>query len=159
MNKAQWTLILTFAASFYSVGTIWMTQFGWRLWPYVAPGDFAAYHEAWWAMIKPVIFPVAAVALLGSIALVWWRPEGVTATPVWLNLAFHVLMITLTVTFWGRLQGQTHFARLADGSLDPTYVRVMSTHWIRGVLITANGLLALWMMIEHLSGKLRAIVA
>ena len=28
MNKAQWVLMTTFAASFYGVGNIWMTQFG-----------------------------------------------------------------------------------------------------------------------------------
>src|SRR5579862_5319325 len=115
MNKAQWVLLTTFAASFYGVGNIWMTQFGWRLWPYVAPGDFGAYHNAWWAMIKPVIFPVAAVAFLGAFALIWWRPAGVTAAPVWLNVGIQALIYTLTALFWGRWQAQTHFARLPDG--------------------------------------------
>jgi hypothetical protein len=72
MSRAQWVLMTTFAATFYGVGNIWMTQFGWRLWTYVAPDDFGAYHNAWWAMIKPVIFPVAAVAFFGAIALIWW---------------------------------------------------------------------------------------
>jgi hypothetical protein len=151
MNKSQWTLVLTFAASLYDAGTIWMTQMGWRLWPYVAPADFSAYHAAWWARIKPVVFPVAAVAFFGSIALIWWRPEGVTATPVRLNVILQVAVYALTAAFWGRWQAQTHFARLANGSLDPMYVRVMSTHWIRAALITANGLLVIWMMIEHVS--------
>jgi hypothetical protein len=153
MNKAQWILMTTFAASFYSVGTIWMTEFGWRLWPYVAPSDFAAYHAAWWAMIKPVIFPVAAVAFFGSIALVWWRPEGVTATPVWLNIGLQLATWILTATFWARWQAQTHYARLPNGSLDPMYVRNMSTHWIRATVITLNGLIVFWMAVEHLSSK------
>lgn len=123
MSKAQWVLIATFAASFYSVGTIWMTQFGWRLWPYVAPDDFAAYHEAWWAMIKPVIFPVAAIAFLGSIALVWWRPAGVTAIPVWLNFSLQILTYSLTAAFWGRWQAKTRFAKLPGGALDALYLR------------------------------------
>jgi hypothetical protein len=155
VNKAQWTLVATLAASLYDVGTIWMTQFGWRLWPYVAPGDFGAYHEAWWAMIKPVIFPVGAVAFFGSIALIWWRPEGVTAAPVWLNVVLQVATYALTAAFWGRWQAHTHYAKLPDGSLDPMYLRGMSTHWIRAAIITANGLLALWMMIEHLSSRSR----
>jgi len=71
MSRAQWVLMMTFATSFHNIGTIWMAQFGWRLWPYVAPTDFNAYHAAWWAMIKPVIFPVAAGAVLGSFALIW----------------------------------------------------------------------------------------
>ena len=157
MNKSQWVLIITFAASLYSVGTIWMVQFGWRLWPYVAPADFGAYHLAWWSLIKPVIFPMAAIALLGSIAMVWWRPEGVTASPTWLNIGVHVVTTALTIAFWGRWQGQTHYARMPDGSLDPMYLRVMSTHWIRCALITLNGLLVFWMVVEHLSGKARQL--
>lgn len=39
MNRSQWILMTTFTASFYGVGNIWMTQFGWRLWPFVAPGS------------------------------------------------------------------------------------------------------------------------
>jgi len=31
MNQAQWALMITFAASFYGAGNIWMTQLGWRL--------------------------------------------------------------------------------------------------------------------------------
>jgi hypothetical protein len=45
VDLAQWTLLLMFAASFYNVGTIWSPQMGWRLWPYVAPGDFR--HIPW----------------------------------------------------------------------------------------------------------------
>lgn len=151
MNKAQWTLLLTFAASFYNVGTIWSTQMGWRLWLFVAPGDFGPYHEAWWRMIKPVVFPVGAIAFLGSLALIWWRPAGVGSVPIWLNVGLQVATYVLTAAFWGRWQARTHHAKLTDGSLDPMYVRAMSTHWIRAAIITANGLLTLWMAIEHLS--------
>ena len=157
MNTGEWILILTFAASFYNVGTIWMTQFGWRLWRYVAPSDFGAYHAAWWAMIKPVIFPVAAIAFFGSIAMIWWRPDGVTSTPIWLNVGLQVATYASTAAFWGRWQAQTHYAKRPDGVLDPMYVRVTSTHWIRAALITANGLLALWIVIQHLSSKARTI--
>jgi len=155
MNKSQWILLVTFAASFYGIGNIWMTQFGWRLWPYVASNDFSAYHNAWWVMIKPVIFPVAAIAVFGSIALIWLRPAGVTDAPVWLNIGLHVATYTLTAMFWARWQARTHFAKLPDGSLDPTYVLAMSTHWIRATLITLNGFAVFWMIVEHLSSRSR----
>ncbi len=157
MNRAQWVLIITFAATFYGVGNIWMTQFGWRLWPYVAPSDFGAYHNAWWAMIKPVVFPVAVLAFFGAIALAWWRPAGVTAGPVWLNIGLQVLIYVLTAAFWGRWQAQTHFARLPGGSLDPMYLRTMSTHWIRACLISLSGLSVFWMLVQHLSSAPRRI--
>lgn len=151
MDKTQWILVITFAACFYGVGNIWMTQFGWRLWPYVDPDDFGPYHNAWWTMIKPVVFPVAAIAVLGSIALIWWRPEGVRAVLVWLNIGLLTATYLLTAIFWGRWQAQTHFARLPDRSLDTMYVRAMSTHWIRATMITLSGLTVFWMVVQHLS--------
>ena len=159
MSRAQWILIFTLAASFYDAGTIWMTQFGWRLWPYVAPADFAVYHDAWWSMIKPVIFPVAALAFIGSILLIWWRPDGVEGSLVWINAGMQLAVYILTAIFWGPWQAQTHYARLPDGSLDPVYQRVMSTHWIRAALISANAVLVLWMMIQHLSHRGRGNVS
>lgn len=155
MNKCQWVLIVTFAASFYGVGNIWMTEFGWRLWPYVGPSEFGAYHAAWWAMIKPVVFPVAAITVLGSFALIWWRPQGVTATPVWLNVGLQAAIYIGTAILWGRWQAHTYFARLPDGSLDPMYVRGMTTHWIRSTLITLSGLMVFWMVVEHLASSSR----
>jgi hypothetical protein len=106
-------------------------------------------------MIKPVIFPVAAIAFFGAIALAWCRPAGVTATPVWLNIGLQVLIYALTAAFWGRWQAQTHFARLPDGSLDPIYVRTISTHWIRACLITLSGLVVFWMAVQHMSSAIR----
>ena len=153
MTRAEWVLVLTLAASFYNVGTIWMVQMGYRLWPYLAPSDFGAYHRAWWSQIKPVVFPVAGLALFGSIAMIWLRPDGVTWAPLWLNIALQIGTGCLTAAFWGRWQAQTHYARRMDGSLDPMYVRIMSTHWLRAALITANGLLVFWMTIEHLSNR------
>lgn len=157
MTRAQWVLLTTLAASFYGVGNIWMTQFGWRLWPYVAPADFGQYHNAWWSMIKPVIFPVAGVAFAGAFALIWWRPAGVAPISVWLNAGIQVLIYALTVIFWGRWQAQIHFARMPDGELDPMYLRSMSTHWIRAALITLSGFLVFSMMVQNLSTNLQKV--
>ena len=157
MNRSQWTLLITFAATMYGVGNIWMTEFGWRLWPYVGPSDFGSYHNAWWAMIKPVVFPVAAVAFFGALALLWWRPAGVSSTAVWLNLALQVLIYVLTALFWGRWQAETHYATLPGGGLDPMYQRGMSTHWIRAVLITLSGVAVFWMLVQDLSRNLQRV--
>ncbi len=151
MTRAQGILLASFAASFYNVGTIWMTQFGWRLWPYVAPGDFEKYHLAWWAMIKPVIFPVAAVAFFGSIAMLWLRPLGVSATALWLNFGLQIVTYAATAAFWARWQAKTHFAVRPDGSFDPMYSLAMNTHWIRAAIITLNGLVIFWMVAENMA--------
>ena len=153
MNRAQWVLITTFAASMYGVGNIWMPQLAWRLWPYVSAGDFDAYHRAWWSMIKPVVFPVAGISVFGSVLLIWLRPDVVTATPVWLNIFLHVATYALTIALWGRWQANIHYVKLPDGSIDPLYARAMSTHWIRALLITSNGLVTFWMVVQHISSK------
>ena len=153
MNRAQWVLMVTFAASMYSTGNIWMTQLAWRLWPFVSAADFDAYHHAWWSMVKPVVFPIAGIAVLGSVALIWWRPDGVTAAPVWLNIVLHVATYALTIALWGRWQAHIQYAKLPDGTVDPLYARTMSTHWIRAVLITSNGLVTFWMVVQHISSK------
>jgi hypothetical protein len=64
-----------------------------------------------------------------------------------------VATYSLTAIFWGRWQAQTNFAKLPDGSLDPTYVRAMSSHWIRATLITLNGLTVFRMVFQHLSSR------
>ncbi len=147
VNKSQWVLVLTLAASCYSVGTIWMVQIGYLLWPYVAPGDFKPYHQAWWFKLIPVVFPVAAVALCGAFAMIWWRPEGVTTSTLWLCLGSQLASYILTGMFWGRWQAQVRFARLPEGSLDPLFTKIISTHWLRVALLTLSGLAACWMMV------------
>ena len=106
-------------------------------------------------MIKPAVFPVAAVAFSGAFALIWWRPVGVTATAVWLDIALQVLIYALTAAFWGRWQAQTNFARLPDGALDPIYLRSVSTHWIRATLITLSGSVVFWMVVQDLAKNLQ----
>ncbi|MBV9033445.1 MAG: hypothetical protein JO182_03035 [Acidobacteriaceae bacterium] len=108
-------------------------------------------------MIKPVVFPIGAVAFFGAIALIWWRPEGVTATPVWLNVGLQVLIYGLTAVFWGRWQAQTRFAKLPDGSLDAMYLLSMNTHWIRCLLVTLSGLTVFWMVVQDLSSNLKRL--
>ena len=56
MNRNQWLLLATCALSLYSVGNIWPVQLSsYRLWKYVGPREFHAYHLAWWHSIWGVI--------------------------------------------------------------------------------------------------------
>ena len=95
------------------------------------------------------------IAFFGAFGLIWWRPAGVSAAAVWMNVGIQVLIYVLTAVFWGRWQAQTLFARLPDGGLDAMYLRTMSTHWIRATLITFSGLLVFWMVVQDLSKNLQ----
>jgi hypothetical protein len=146
-----WMPLITLFMSCYNVGTIWMTHLSWRLWRYVGRAEFESYHHAWWFGIwgiQPVIFPPAILATLGSIAQLRWCPPRVPALAVRLGVALQVATWLLTATLWARWQGQLKQVRLEDGTLHPLYRRIMSTHWLRVALVTASGILQLWMSVR-----------
>ncbi len=140
----RWVQIITLAASCYNMGTIWMTQVGWRLFAYVGRDDFPAYHRAWWfgrRGIQPVVFPAGILATLGSFAQLRW---GAPRTPAWqvrLGVGLLVTAWASTAAWWGRLQGQLEEVRREDGTLHPLYRRLLATHWLRVALFTAAALL------------------
>ena len=74
-----------------------------------------------------------------------WRPPIVASWAVWLALAIQILVYIGTAFWWGPGQSSLSHALLADGSLDKTYVLLLNTQWIRVALITAAGVLELWM--------------
>jgi hypothetical protein len=143
--------LIGLATSCYNVGTIWMTQLGWRLWTHVGRAEFEDYHRAWWfgwRGIQPIVFPSGIVATLGSLAQLRWRSPRVPTWMVWLNLTLMMQSWLLTATFWGRWQAQLKQVRQEDGSLDPLYHRLLTTHWLRVALFTACGILQLWMSVK-----------
>jgi|FLYN01.1.fsa_nt_gi hypothetical protein len=159
MSRGEWILLLTLVISFYNTGIIWMVQVSYRLWAFVGTAEFEPYHAAWWSGlqgIQPVVFPAAGLATLGALALLWWRPESIPGWMAWSGVAIQAAIWILTALLWAPWQGQLHTAhvRLADGSLNPLYIRLLTTHWLRVGLITAYGLLMLWMMVVHLTKRI-----
>lgn len=147
MNAPRWVPLVTGAASWYNVGTIWMVQVSWRLFARVGRAEFPAYHRAWWfgwRGIQPVVFPAAIVAVLGAVAQLRWRPPRVPARIVWLGIALQALVYLLTAAWWGRWQGQLTDIWTEDQTLNPLYRRLLTTHWLRVALLTAAALLQSW---------------
>ena len=147
---ARWVQLITLAASCYNVGTIWMTQFGYRLWALIKPGEFATYHRTWWEGwqgVQPIVFPSGIIATLGSLAQLRWRSPRI---PRWLALANLIVQIQSwlwTAIFWAPLQARLQQTRREDGTLDPGYRRLLTTHWLRVALFSANGALQFWMAV------------
>jgi hypothetical protein len=149
MARNQWVLILTAALSFYGLGQIWLVQLSsYRLWAYVGASEFEAYHLVWWRSIWGVVLGPAALVFVGSIAMIWMRPDGVPSQAVWLGLALQVLLLLGTAFWWGPLM-----ARLSEpgsGLILPLYHKLMLTHWLRVGIVTAYSILLFWMLARSL---------
>ncbi len=147
----EWVQLLCLATSCYNVGTIWMTQLGYRLWAQVKQEDFEKYHRAWWfgwKGIQPIVFPAGTVATIGSIAQLRWRSRHVSIWLVWFNITLHLQSWLLTAVLWAPLQARLQRARQEDGSFDPMFKRLLTTHWLRVGLFTACGFLQFWIAVK-----------
>ncbi len=151
MNKNsfwKWLLLVNLATSFYCVGAVWLAQLDWMLWQYVGQADFILYHNAWWHGIWWSIFPLAGLSFLGICFQLKWRPPYVRVWVLWLALLLQVIVYAGTVFWWGQGQSKLNIIHLADGALNPLYVQLISTNWLRVALLTLSGLLEGWIGIK-----------
>jgi hypothetical protein len=149
-NPANALLLSCVALAFYLVGTIWAHEVDiFRSWRLVAAKDFHAVQRTHWRKLPYWIFAPLALALVGSIALIWLQPPASPAWAVVGNLGLQLLSLVLTAAFWGRWQG-----RLAKDSAGPDSIylaRILHTHWVRTALITAYALIMLVWAIKVLA--------
>ena len=147
MNKSQWLLLGTCALSLYGMGQVWLVQLSsYRLWAYVGELEFRSYHQAWWQSIWGVILAPAVLVLIGALLMLWWRAPGVPAWATWLGAVLQIVLLLGTAAWWGPLMARLE---TATGGLSPERYRLlMTTHWIRVGIISAYGLLALWMLTQ-----------
>jgi len=151
MNRSQWLLLATCALSLYSVGNIWPVQLSsYRLWKYVGPREFHAYHLAWWHSIWGVILAPAVLVFSGALLMLWWRAPGVPPWAPRFGFALQVALVLGTALWWGPLM-----ARLegAGGGLAVERFRLLiGTHWLRVAIVTVYGALMLWMVAQSAWG-------
>jgi hypothetical protein len=135
-------LLLNLALAFYGVGAIWAHEVDiFRSWTLLDPETFRRVQTAHWRKLPYWIFAPVALTLLGSIALVWYHPARSPTWAIWGGLACQVASHTLTAVAWGPWQ-----AKLSKANAGPRSVymaRILSTHWIRTLLINAYGLILL----------------
>jgi len=145
---ARWLLLINGAASFYSAGVVLLVQVSYWLWGFVGRGEFEAYHFAWWSVqgIILVVFPVASVATVCAFAMLRWPPSDVPRWAVWLGVALQIALWVGTAIWWGRWQAELNEVHLANGTLNPLFVTLFYTHWLRVGIVTAYAILQFWMM-------------
>jgi hypothetical protein len=144
-------LFMTSALGMYAVGNIWFVHLvSYALWPYVGKQEAYAYHIARWHSIWGVLFVPAGVVLLGSIAMLWVRPEGVSRPTLQVGFGLQLFVYLITAAWFGPLM-----ARLASpdtGLSLPLYHLLMTTHWVRFALFTAYGILCVYMLAKSAVG-------
>lgn len=138
-------LLATLGAGCFSVGSIWLAQLNWQLFQHVGPDQFSDYFAHWSDGLYWAGAPVAVAALAGAFAQLRWRPPGVPRWGVWLGVAVQGVIWALTLLWWAPAEGRLHQAVLPDGSLDPLYRQLVAGNWLRVALVTAFGVLQLWM--------------
>jgi hypothetical protein len=145
MNGSRWLLLGTCALSLYGVGQVWLVQLSsYRLWSFVGEHEFRAYHLAWWQSIWGVVLAPAALVLIGAVLMLWWRPAEIPAWVAWLGVALQATLLLGTAMWWGPLMARLE---TPEGALwIERYQLLMTTHWLRVAIVTAYGMLTLWML-------------
>ena len=135
-------LVLNLALAFYLVGAIWAHEIDiFRSCKLVDSRRFQAVQSAHWHKLPYWIFTPLALAFAGSIALIWFHPAGSPTWAIWGNLACQLTSHILTAFLWGRWQ-----ARLSTdprGPASPYLARILTTHWMRTLLINTYGFILL----------------
>ena len=151
IGRRRGLLFVTSALGMYAVGNMWFVQFvSYALWPYVGKQEAYAYHIAWWHSIWGVLFVPAGAVLLGSIAMLRVRPDGVSRQSGLFGFGLQLIVYLITAAWFAPLM-----ARLAspDAGLSlPLYHLLMTTHWVRFALFTAYGILCVYMLAKSATG-------
>lgn len=136
-------LLLNLALAFYNAGTIWAHEVDiFRSWKLVPRDAFPQLQSVHWSKLPYWVFLPVGLSFAGSIALLWYRPTGSAAWP-WSALACQAASHGLTSFLWGPWQAR--LSRDPLGPDSPYLVKILSTHWIRTMLINAYALiLLLW---------------
>lgn len=139
-------LILNLAFGFYNVGTIWAMEVDvFRSWKLLG-ADFRAVQETHWKKLPYWIFTPVALAFIGSIILFWYHPASSPAWAISGVFLCQFMSLVLTAFFWGQWQAQLSKDPL--GSKSPYLAKILRTHWLRTLLISAYAfILLVWVLL------------
>ncbi len=132
-------LLLNVALAFYNVGTIWAHEVDiFRTWKLLDPATFLRVQTAHWKKLPFWVFAPVGLSLLGTVALLWYRPAGIPAGWIWLVIGVELLSHVLTAMLWGPWQAK--LSKDARGGESPYLQSILRTHWLRTALITCYAL-------------------
>ena len=140
-------LTLNVALAFYNVGTIWAHEVDiFRTWKLVDARSFLPIQTAHWRRLPYWVLAPVGLAFAGSIGLLGFHPSASPAWGFWGGFSCQLASLVLTALFWGRWQAK--LSRDERGSRSPYLAKILSTHWVRTLLINACALIYLaWLLV------------
>ena len=142
-------LLLNVALAFYNVGTIWAHEVDiFRSWKLIAPESFHRVQAVHWRKLPYWVLLPVGLGLIGSISLIWYRPGNSPEWAPWCSAGCQIASLALTTLLWGRWQAKLSKDPLGPAS--PFLFRILSTHWIRTLLINASAFILLAWAIQSL---------
>jgi hypothetical protein len=132
MPSKQLLFFVTAILAIWNAALIWMTQvLCYPLWPMVGPAQFHDYHLAWWHSVWWTFVP-AGLALIGSIILLFRRPEYFPRWAARLAAGAQIVTLAATLAFWAPLQASLSTSYGLDLA---GFHTLLWTHWFRVALI------------------------
>jgi hypothetical protein len=140
-------LLANLALAFYLVGCIWAHEVDiFRNWRVLDPDNFHRLQAVHWRKLPYWVFAPLALALAGSLALLGYHPAGSPAWALWGNLGCQLASHLLTAVTWGPWQAK--LSRDSAGGRSAYLARILRTHWIRTLLVSAyGGILLAWAIV------------
>jgi len=139
MERALLLLLMNAGSTLYMVGLIWFVQLvHYPLMSRVGPGAYADYQRAHQSLTSLAVGPAMLVELIASIGLV---VDGPRDPLCWVGLGAVVALWASTAL----VQMPLH-AALAEGFRAEVHASLVSTNWLRTMLWSGRGVLALWLI-------------
>ena len=137
-------LLLNAFATLAMVGLIWFVQIvHYPLFAKVGTQSFAEYEQSHQQRTTFVVAPLMLIEATTAIALLGFRPAGVSDLSVVVGLLL-LAVIWLSTAF---LQVPAH-GRLTAAFSPLTHRRLVASNWLRTAAWSGRGLLVIWMAIE-----------
>jgi len=143
----MWLLLAHATATLFMVGLIWVIQLvHYPLFARIGAAEFEAYEREHMRRIGWIVGPVMTVELATAGLLAWRLPAGVMPVLAWSGLAMVVAIWVSTAA----VQAPLH-ARLARGKDERLIARLVSSNWLRTVLWSARGGVAMAMLVQGIA--------
>ena len=147
--SAKGFLLINLALAFYNIGSIWAHEVDiFRSWQLLDPDTFHRVQSLHWRKLPYWVFAPAGLTLFGSVVLIWYHPARSPSWGIWGNVACQIAAHILTAAFWGPWQAS--LSRDPRGPAGPYLMKILSTHWIRTLLVNAYGLILIAWAIDVL---------